>query len=220
GGQLQHPGIVPIYELGAFSDRRPYFAMKLVKGRTLSSLLAERPAAAHDLPRYLSIFEAVCQTVAYAHARGVIHRDLKPSNVMVGGFGEVQVMDWGLAKVLGAGGVVDEERTARRAGIEAGVQTGRSGSDADASRAGSVLGTPAYMAPEQARGEVDWLDERSDVFSLGAVLCEILTGLPPYVGRSSGEVLRRAARADLEDAFARLDECGAEPELLALARRC
>src|SRR5207253_5940730 len=81
GGQLQHPGIVPIYELGTMADRRPFFAMKLVKGHTLSSLLAERPAPAHDLPRFLSIFEAVGQTMAYAHARGVIHRDLKPSNV-------------------------------------------------------------------------------------------------------------------------------------------
>ena len=108
GGQLQHPGIVPIYELGAFADRRPYFAMKLVKGRTLSSLLDERSDRAHDLPRFLSIFESVCQTIAYAHARGVIHRDLKPSNIMVGSFGEVQVMDWGLAKVLPQGGAADD----------------------------------------------------------------------------------------------------------------
>ena len=84
GGQLQQPGVVPVYELGQFADQRPYFAMKLVKGRTLAALLAERVAAAGDLPRFLSIFESICQTVAYAHARGVIHRDLKPSNVMVG----------------------------------------------------------------------------------------------------------------------------------------
>jgi hypothetical protein len=104
GGQLQHPGVVPVYELGTFPDRRPYFAMKLVKGRTLASLLHERTGPAVDLPRFLAIFEQVCQTVAYAHARRVIHRDLKPSNVMVGSFGEVQVMDWGLAKVLPEGG--------------------------------------------------------------------------------------------------------------------
>ena len=108
GGQLQHPGIVPIYELGTFADRRPFFSMKLVKGQTLAALLDGRAAPADDLPRLLSIFEAICQTVAYAHARGVIHRDLKPSNVMVGSFGEVQVMDWGLAKVLPRGGVVDD----------------------------------------------------------------------------------------------------------------
>src|SRR5581483_870979 len=110
GGQLQHPGIVPIYELGTFADRRPFFSMKLVKGRTLAQLLEDRKGPDDDRPRVLSIFEAIAQTVAYAHARGVIHRDLKPSNVMVGAFGEVQVMDWGLAKVLPRGGAADDER--------------------------------------------------------------------------------------------------------------
>jgi hypothetical protein len=101
GGQLQHPGIVPVYEVGTFRDGRPYLAMKLVKGRTLSALLAERSDLAHrELPRFLKIFEQMCQAIAYAHASGVVHRDLKPSNVMVGRFGEVQVMDWGLAKIL------------------------------------------------------------------------------------------------------------------------
>ena len=108
GGQLQHPGVVPIYELGTFGEGRPYFTMKLVKGQTLGELLAERESPAVDLPRFLNIFHQMCQTMAYAHARDVIHRDLKPSNVMVGSFGEVQVMDWGLAKVLPRGGVVDD----------------------------------------------------------------------------------------------------------------
>ncbi len=107
GGQLQHPGIVPVYELGCFADRRPFFAMKLVEGHTLAELLDARRGPGHDRPRFLAIFEAICQTMAYAHARGVIHRDLKPSNVMVGSFGEVQVMDWGLAKVLGAASADD-----------------------------------------------------------------------------------------------------------------
>src|ERR1700722_16070667 len=107
-GQLQHPGIVPVYELGAFTNRRPFFAMRLVKGRTLASLLSDRPDPARDLSHFLTIFEAVAQAVAYAHARGGIHRDLKPSNVMVGAFGEVQVMDWGLAKILPQGGAVDD----------------------------------------------------------------------------------------------------------------
>ena len=98
GGQLQHPGVVPIYELGTFADRRPFFSMKLVKGQTLADLLAARSGPADDLPRLLSIFAAIAQTMAYSHTRGVIHRDLKPSNVMVGSFGEVQVMDWGLAR--------------------------------------------------------------------------------------------------------------------------
>ncbi len=151
GGQLQHPGVVPIYELGTFSDRRPFFSMKLVKGRTLAELLEDRESPADDLPRIISIFEAICQTVAYAHARGVIHRDLKPSNVMVGSFGEVQVMDWGLAKVLPRGGVVEDVEDDRPDREETLITTARSGSkDFDLSRAGSVMGTPSYMAPEQA----------------------------------------------------------------------
>jgi tRNA A-37 threonylcarbamoyl transferase component Bud32 len=104
GARLQHPGIVPVYELGEFADRQPYFTMKLVRGRTLKALLKERPSPDAGLPRFLGIFEQVCQTLAYAHAQGVLHRDLKPANVMVGAFGEVQVMDWGLAKVLSRGG--------------------------------------------------------------------------------------------------------------------
>ena len=167
GGQLQHPGIVPVYELGTFTDpdRRPYFAMKLVRGQTLAALLAERkdragrgshdparagalrgspdpalpateglPSGPDDLHRFLAIFEQVCQTMAYAHARGVIHRDLKPSNVMVGNFGEVQVMDWGLAKVLPRGGIADEAST--QPINETAVMTVRSGSSGSARFAG------------------------------------------------------------------------------------
>jgi serine/threonine-protein kinase len=221
GGQLQHPGIVPVYELGTFGDRRPYFAMKLVKGRTLAGLLALRAGLADDLPRFLSIFEQVCQTVAYAHARGVIHRDLKPGNIMVGGFGEVQVMDWGVAKVLAHGVEGDEELlpTLSESAVRT-IRTLRSGSGVDASQAGSVLGTPSYMAPEQARGEVDRVDERADVFGLGSILCEILTGRPAFTGRTAIEIQRKAASGDVADPFARLDACGADSELVSLAREC
>jgi serine/threonine-protein kinase len=219
-GQLQHPGVVPVYELGAFADRRPYFAMKLVKGRTLAALLEERSDPAGDLPRFISIFEQVCRTMAYAHARGVIHRDLKPSNIMVGGFGEVQLMDWGLAKVLASGGVADESRAVRRQDAASVVRTLRTGSDADASQAGSVMGTPAYMPPEQAGGDVEALDERADVFGLGAILCEVMTGSPPYLGRDGNEVFSKSVRGDLADALARLDACGADGELIALAKSC
>src|SRR3954465_10839637 len=149
-------------------------------------MLEARQDPADDRPRFLSIFEAVARTVAYAHARGVIHRDLKPSNVMVGAFGEVQVMDWGLAKVLPRGGAVDDASAGRTDAHETVIATARSGGDdSDLSRAGSVLGTPAYMAPEQARGEVGRLDERCDVFALGSILCEILTGEPAFTGRTS-----------------------------------
>ncbi|HEX8203366.1 MAG TPA: serine/threonine-protein kinase, partial [Isosphaeraceae bacterium] len=218
GGQLQHPGIVPVYDLGAFADRRPFFAMKLVRGRTLAALLAGRTGPAEDLPRFLGIFEQVCQTMAYAHARGVIHRDLKPLNVMVGAFGEVQVMDWGLAKVLVRDGAADEPAGPDE--HETIIRTARGDSDADASVAGTVLGTPASMPPEQARGQIEQVDERADVFALGSILCEILTGRPAYTGRSLAELLGRAQRADLAEALARLDGSGADAELIGLARRC
>jgi serine/threonine-protein kinase len=213
GGRLQHPGLVPVFEVGrADGDRRPFFAMKLVQGRTLAALLAGRPSPADDLPRFLLIFEQVCQAVDYAHSRGVVHRDLKPANVMVGEFGEVQVMDWGLAKVLaGQGRQPPEEPTPAAEGA---------GEGSGASLPGSVLGTPAYMAPEQARGHIDRVDARSDVFGLGGVLSEVLTGRPPYAAKESWEVLQTAQRADLAAAFARLDGCGADPELVRLAKAC
>ncbi len=207
-GQLQHPGIVPVYEMGGRGGSRPYFTMKLVKGRTLADLLKQRQSPAEDLPRFVSVFEAVCQTMAFAHDKGVIHRDLKPANVMVGAFGEVQVMDWGLAKVLA------KEATEEAASI---IATARGG-DGD-TEAGTVLGTPSYMAPEQARGEVDLVDERADVFGLGAILCEILTGMPPFPGKNA-EAMRLARKGDLAGARARLDACGADAGLAALARRC
>jgi tetratricopeptide (TPR) repeat protein/tRNA A-37 threonylcarbamoyl transferase component Bud32 len=219
GGQLQHPGIVPVYELGLMADERPYFTMKLVKGRTLAALLAERQSSTVDRRRLLDVFESMCQTMAYAHSRGVIHRDLKPANVMVGAFGEVQVVDWGLAKVLPRGGKADE-KLAKQTTISV-IETVRSesGSHGSHSLVGSVMGTPAYMSPEQARGEVEKLDERSDVFSLGAILCEILTGAPPYLGESD-KTLVEAANAKLDDATKRLDGCEADPELVALCREC
>jgi tetratricopeptide (TPR) repeat protein len=220
GGQLQHPGIVPVYELGVDASKRPFFAMKLVKGRTLSALLQDRRDPLEERSRFLSIFESVCQTMAYAHARGVIHRDLKPSNIMVGAFGEILVVDWGMAKVLGQGGVVDERRARRANSDDSEVRTvrGTGGTGSD-SVAGSVMGTTAYMSPEQARGEVESLDERTDVFGLGALLCEILTGAPPYVG-SAVEVLRQAAGGRVDGALERLESSGSDLELIALARVC
>src|SRR5262249_3199746 len=157
------------------------------------------------LPQFLKIFEQVCQTLAYAHARGVIHRDLKPANVMVGAFGEVQVMDWGLAKVLAEGGIADEQRSQQRQEVSV-IRTQRTQGSGTAeigshTQAGSVLGTPAYMAPEQARGDVDLVDERADVFGLGAILCEILTGKPPFTGKSV-EAQRKAQAAQVGDAHA------------------
>jgi tetratricopeptide (TPR) repeat protein/tRNA A-37 threonylcarbamoyl transferase component Bud32 len=213
--QLAHPAIPPVHELGELPDGRPYFAMKLVKGRTFADLLEARSSPAEDLPRLLGIFEQVCQAVAYAHSKGVIHRDLKPQNVMVGAFGEVQVMDWGLAKVLATQpatvAVTDQRDTM--------VETERTAHGDSATQAGAVLGTYAYMAPEQARGEVERLDRRCDVFGLGAMLCEILTGKPPYDGTHE-EVRAQAQVAHLAQTQVRLTACGADKELVELARQC
>jgi len=220
GGQLQHPGIVPVQEVGYRSDRRPYFVMKLVKGQTLGRLLAERADPGQDRRRYLDVFERLCQTMAYAHARSVVHRDLKPANVMVGAFGEVQIMDWGLAKVLG------DDREKQQPSEEAAgkgrtiVETVRTAGSDTRSHAGSVMGTPAYMPPEQARGEVDRIDARSDVFALGAILCEILTGEPPYVAETFSKVRQKAQAGDLTEALARLDSRRLDEDLDRLTRDC
>jgi tetratricopeptide (TPR) repeat protein len=207
-GQLAHPYIVPVHAMGRLPDGRPYYAMKLVEGRTLAALLEGGPAPAERRMGLVQVFGQVCQAVAYAHGQGVIHRDLKPDNVMVGAHGEVQLMDWGLAKVLG------EARSGEA------PAAGPTDEDAARTHAGSVLGTPAYMPPEQARGEVAAVDQRSDVFSLGAILCEILSGQPPYADADVKTALRRAGEADLGAALARLRGCGADPELVGLAERC
>ena len=157
--------------------------MKLVAGRTLAELLADRPDPSADLPRFVAAFEKVCEAAAFAHSKGVVHRDLKPSNVMVGAFGEVQVMDWGLAKDLASGGRQPPEEAVAppdRSAPTRGADAPRSPEPSHRTQPGSVLGTPAFMPPEQAGGETDKVDERADVFGLGAVLCTILTGKPPY----------------------------------------
>jgi serine/threonine protein kinase len=214
--QLQHPGIAPVHDLGRLADGRPFFAMKLVQGRTLAALLDERRTAVPtaDLPQLLGIFDQVCQTLAYAHSRGVIHRDLKPSNVMVGAFGEVQVMDWGVAKILRRQGDGASIGASPEPDPLAAVRTQVAGLSA---QAGRVLGTAMYMSPEQARGEVEALDERCDVFGLGGIMCVILTGQPPYPGSS---LAADAREAELAQAHVRLDGCGADAELLALAKAC
>ncbi|MFN7803035.1 MAG: protein kinase domain-containing protein, partial [Planctomycetaceae bacterium] len=225
GGQLQHPGIAPVHELGAFSDGRPYFSMKLVQGETLAELLQRRADPREDQGRFLGIFLQICQTMAYVHSRGVVHRDLKPSNIMVGAFGEVQVMDWGLAKVLGERQGQSVVVTGTRPALPA-LKTHRTGTDTtpvpddSVTQMGSVLGTPAYMPPEQALGQIDRLDARSDVFSLGGILAEILTGKPPYVPQGDSGVLQQATEVQLDACQQRLAESGSDPALVDLARRC
>ena len=189
-GRLQHPGIPPVHDLGTLADGTPFFAMKLIEGRTLAALIAD--GGDDWAARRVGVFEQVGRALAYAHSQKVIHRDLKPGNVMVGAFGEVQVMDWGLAKSL------DRD-------------------EADGPAEG-VAGTPAYMAPEQALGEP--LDERCDVFGLGGLLCVMVTGRPPFAADSPREVLRLAAAGDTAPALAAFATAGADVDLVAIATRC
>jgi serine/threonine protein kinase len=167
--RLEHPGIVPVHDVGTLSDGRVFYTMKFVEGQRLDKHIE----TVTSLPDRLRLFLRICDAVAFAHARGVLHRDLKPANVMVGAFGEVLVMDWGLAKIL-RNQATDFAADDPEATI---VHTPKStSSSADATHAtqitgqGTVLGTPGYMSPEQARGEVSAVDERSDIFSLGALL--------------------------------------------------
>ncbi len=214
--QLQHPGIPAIHDVGTMANDRPFIAMKLIKGETLDSLLKSpdvRPAS------FIATFETIAFAVGYANSRNVIHRDLKPANIMVGAFGEVQVMDWGLAKVLGAHASPQREQ-GLTISTETHIRSARdSDSDSD-TRFGDYMGTPAYMPPEQAIGAVDKIDSRSDVFGLGAILCTILTGRPPFIDVSAESTRQLAAQGKLGDAFGRLDSSGAEPEWVALAKRC
>ncbi len=217
--QLQHPAIPPVHDLGALPDGRPFLAMKLIQGDTLHALFDARPNSSHDRGRFIAVFEQVCQALAFSHSHNVIHRDLKPANVMVGAFGEVQVMDWGLAKILAqqprasVPGALDTPAAATE------IRSHRE-SDGSCTQAGSILGTPAFMPPEQAAGELDQIDARSDVFGLGAILCVLLTGKPPFDGQDAKGAHLNAVRGKTEGAFARLDASGADPDVIALCKRC
>jgi serine/threonine protein kinase len=195
-GQLEHPGIVPVHELGIDDEGRAYFTMQLVRGRDLEAVLqlVDRREEGWTVTRAVGVVLRVCEAMAFAHDRKVLHRDLKPANVMVGSFGEVYVMDWGLARVIGAPDLHDVRlQDPRRHGRP--IATDRSelsGSDAELrTMDGAVVGTPAYMSPEQARGEVEALDGRTDVYAVGAMLYRLLGGRPPYAreGASPASVL-------------------------------
>jgi len=188
-GGLEHPGVVPVYGLGTDAGGRPYYAMWFIKGDSLKEaiarfhedekLKADPGRRSLELRKLLRRFTDVCNAIDYAHSRGVIHRDLKPANIIVGKYGETLVVDWGLAKAVGRADPSSEEQT-----------LAPSSSGSSETLPGSALGTPPYMSPEQARGELNRLGPRSDVYSLGATLYCLLTGKPPFEGEDIGVILR------------------------------
>jgi serine/threonine protein kinase len=185
-GQLDHPGIVPVYELGVDDKGEVFFTMRLVRGRELKEVigLVHKGEEGWNLTRALGVLLKVCEAMAYAHSKGVVHRDLKPSNVMVGRFGEVYVMDWGLARVLGR----EDTKDIRLRPEEPETMSVRSDRSEDETPGsplctmdGDIVGTPAYMPPEQALGKVSEVGPRSDVYAVGAMLYHLLGGEVPYV---------------------------------------
>lgn len=207
-GQLQHPSIIPVYELGRRSTGELFYTMKQVKGQTLSDRI-NSSSSLEDGLRLLPHFRDLCNAIAFAHDKSVIHRDIKPTNVMIGEFGETVVLDWGLAKVRGEQDDVADE-------IQQGVLLLK-GTTAEKTTMGSTIGTPAYMSPEQARGQIGEIDELSDIYALGGVLYEILSGHAPYQGASAAEVMEKV----LNDPIAPLDNepHPPPPELAAIAAK-
>jgi serine/threonine protein kinase len=222
--QLQHPGIVPIYDFGVDPEGRPWLAMRRVEGRSLAEHFTENRPSESGRMRWLGVLLRACQAIGYAHRQGIVHRDLKPANIMVGAFGEVLVMDWGFAKRLGevepqalAGASSSASDPASPEGspeIEAPPEDSPLGAT---SIPGTTLGTPGYLSPEQARGELERIGPPSDVFALGSMLYEILVGHPVFQGRTA---LSDAREAKLQRVAAELRAQDVEPSLATLTLRC
>ncbi len=216
-GQLEHPNIVPVHEIGIDGKGNLYFTMKLVEGWGLNEILNKLRAGDKDtlrewtVARLLEMFLKLCEGIAFAHSRGVIHRDLKPANIMVGRFGEVQIMDWGVSKI-----VARNEKDAH----EKAVISDRMESEFGATMVGAIVGTPSYMSPEQAKGETDALGVESDIFALGVILYELLSLRSPWTGKTSDEVLEQVRTYDPEPPSRRNLDRAIAPELDDLALRC
>ena len=220
-GQLDHPNIVPVHEISRRENGSVFYTMKLVRGESMADKLAaigaEKISGEQRLARRLKLLDGfldVCQAIAYAHSRGVIHRDLKPHNIMVGDFGETMVLDWGLARVRGQDdNVANSARPGTRRFSRSLINQAGESHTLD----GDILGTPAYMSPEQASGKIESVDERSDVYALGAILYEILAGQPPYVGFNPDSIVSMVL-ADRPPPL-KIAAPGAPPDLVSLAEK-
>ena len=200
---LEHPGIVPIYEAGTLADGRFYYVMKYVRGQRLDEYLANHAA----LPNRLRVFQKICEAVSFAHARQVVHRDLKPENIMVGEFGEVLVMDWGLAKIMRQNAIAasGKPNVAMLGPI-------RHNGDPNQTDGSVIIGTPAYMAPEQAGGCNDLIDERSDVYSLGAILHYLVKSTGSKIPKALCAVYNKAMQKEPAARYASALELGDDIE--------
>ncbi len=217
-GQLEHPNIVPVYELGTRADGTLYYTMKVVRGRNLASALESvKGDGLRARMKFISHYADLCDAIAYAHSRGVIHRDIKPENVMVGEFGETVVLDWGLAKPKHAKDLRGDEAAVADDPGHASTRTTDAGRGLAATDDGTLLGTPMYMSPEQAQGDLESIDERSDVWALGVVLYEILTGEVPFNGKTAVDLLLKIVNGGFEPVNAICPE--APPELAAIAEK-
>jgi serine/threonine protein kinase len=212
--RLQHPGIVPVYEAGRWPSGEPFFAMKLVSGRPLDQVINEARTLADRLA-LLPRIAAAADAIAYAHSQRVVHRDLKPGNILIGDFGETVVIDWGLAKDLDDTESPESKTRLKQPTVQKKVLSSLSTASSTLTVAGAVMGTPAYMAPEQARGEP--VDQRADVFALGAMLYHLLAGVPPYNARTATDVIAAAALARVVPLAER--EPRAPRDLVAIVRR-
>jgi eukaryotic-like serine/threonine-protein kinase len=205
--RLEHPGIVPVHDAGTLPDGRTFYCMKHVQGQTL-----DQHIAGMNLRQRVQLLQRIAEPLAFAHSRGIIHRDLKPANIMVGAFGEVLILDWGLAKVTPAAKSNNENATS---GATSTTDSARQSSTGQTTAHGSILGTAGYMAPEQARGDVGLIDQRTDVYGLGAIMSFMLRDKPgtprsEQASRPLRAIINKATAPEMSERYSSVQEMAAD----------